>query len=168
MVTQLCFRSREVFSQGITRISKSQRSFCRERRRGEYGPRNAIFSLRRCTLGCESSSHGLKGTKSRMARASSQILLAHSREGETPVSSSLHPTLAWRLSHPEGRDRFSQTSAWPSRPVQAGQPRALGAGQWGAITSSCTPVARGQAVIFTPSPAAMFFRQAVLPISMVR
>lgn len=40
MVTQLCFRSCEEFSQGTTRISKSQRSFCkesRERRRGESG-----------------------------------------------------------------------------------------------------------------------------------
>lgn len=40
MVTQLCFRSWEECSQGTTRISKSQRSFCREsreRRRGEAG-----------------------------------------------------------------------------------------------------------------------------------
>ena len=41
MVTQLCFRSREEFSQGITRISKSQRSFCREskERMGKSGPK---------------------------------------------------------------------------------------------------------------------------------
>lgn len=55
MVTQLCFRSWEEFCQGTTRISKSQRSFCRERRRGESGsqarlPAVAPLSPRRSTL----------------------------------------------------------------------------------------------------------------------
>lgn len=34
------------------------------------------------------------------------------------VSSSLHPTLAWGLNHPEDRGRFRQTSARPARRVQ--------------------------------------------------
>lgn len=45
MVTQLCFRSWEEFCQGTTRISKSQRSFCRERRRGESGSQARLPAL---------------------------------------------------------------------------------------------------------------------------
>lgn len=60
-----------------------------------------------------------------MGRTRSQILLAQSSEGEVPVSSSPHPTLAWVLNHPGDRDRFSQISARPARPVQAGHPLAV-------------------------------------------
>lgn len=38
-----------------------------------------------------------------------------------------HP--ACGLSHPQHRDRFSQTSAWPARPVQATHPEGTGARQ---------------------------------------
>lgn len=182
--TQWCFRRLEEFSQGITRISKSHRSFCRQIM-GKEGGVNLGPGLpppNRQPLA--------QGTTSQMAKTISQIfffslffffffisqifLVNSLTPGESPsLLSAHHPDLV--LTHTEGRDRFSLTSVWPAGPVQAGQPEGLGG--WGTgwgvcvcrvVTSSSVPAARGQVVRSTRSPVTALFRQAVLPISTVR
>ena len=158
---QWCFRSLEVFSQGTTRISKSQRSFCRQSMGREAGvslgpglpPPN---SQPRPTM---RGSHWFKGQvkwQRQTPGLSSQLALWGS------------PSLLSALGHLDlGLSHRRLGEAQSGRPDQfkLANLRVWGCGD---VTSSCAPAARGQVVRSMRSPVTALFRQAVLPISTVR
>lgn len=66
-----------------------------------------------------------------MAGTRSQVPLANSLTPRGSPNLLSAPHLGLGMSHPEGSDRLSQASAWPARPVQAGQPEAPDTGWQG-------------------------------------
>lgn len=140
--TQWCFRSLEVCSQGTTRISKSQRSFCRQSTGREGGvslgpglpPPNSQPgpTMRGCPWlrGQVKGQRQIPGPPSQRAH----LLL---RKPQSPL-----PTGPPQpgLSHAEA----GRGSVWPARLVQAGQPEGLGLLGGYLLLGSCGQGAGGE------------------------